>query len=250
MDARAIATFDLQSDQYARYRPVYPATLFQWLAGVVNERQRALDCATGTGQAAGQLAGLFARVDACDINHSQLDAAEHGRNIIYQVCAAEQLSYRDQVFDLVTVAQALHWFDFPQFWPQLERVLKPGGVFAAWGYDWFKVSAAVDDAMRFYQAIIEPFWSSSSQVLWNGYRDVGMTLPALEVPSYQIMIDWNLEQLLGYLQTLSASKLCVQSLGNHVLNDARQRLARAWGEPAIVRRICIPMHLIAGRKPG
>jgi len=250
MDIRAIATFDLQSEQYARFRPQYPEALFNWLGGLVPSRQRAWDCATGTGQAALQLSRLFERVDACDINHSQLQVAEVASNIVYQECAAEQAGYGESVFDLVTVAQALHWFDLPRFWSQVARALKPGGIFAAWGYERFHVSAEVDDAMRFFHAVIEPFWSSSNQLLWNGYRDVGMPFPALDAPSCQILMDWNLEQLLGYLHTWSASKLCMQSLGKPVLNDARLRLARAWGDPAIVRRVRMPLHIIAGRKPG
>lgn len=248
MDTRAIATFDLQSDQYARYRPRYPDSLFRWLHAVVAGHDRAWDCATGTGQAAVQLSRSFARVDASDINHSQLEAAESAGNIFYLECAAEQPPFGDAVFDLVTVAQSLHWFDHPRFWPQLERVLKPGGVFAAWGYDWFQVNPQVDDAMRFFRAVIEPFWSSCSQLLWDGYRDVGLTLPVVASPQCQILMDWNFEQLLGYLHTWSATKLCVKSLGNHVLNDARQRLARGWGDPTIVRRVSMPLHIIAGRK--
>ena len=249
MDTRAIATFDLHSEQYARYRPQYPDMLFRWLQAAVSNHHRAWDCATGTGQAAGKLALLFDRVDACDINHSQLEAAERAANVFYLECPVEQSPYGDAVFDLITVAQSLHWFDFSRFWPQVERTLKPGGVFTAWGYDWFQVSPEVDDAMRFFRAVIEPFWSSCSQLLWDGYRHVGMPLPALDTPRYQITMQWNLEQLLGYLHTWSATKLCVQSLGNHVLNDARQRLARGWGDAATVRRVVMPLHFIAGRKP-
>lgn len=250
MDTRAIATFDLQSDQYARYRPQYPDMLFRWLQAAVPGHQRAWDCATGTGQAAVQLSRLFNRVDACDINHSQLDAAEQAANIMYLECAVEHPPYGDAVFDLITVAQSLHWFDFQHFWPHVERTLKPGGVFAAWGYDWFQVSPEVDDAMRFFRAVIEPFWSSCSQLLWDGYRDVNMPLPAITTPVYQIVMHWNLEQLLGYLHTWSATKLCMQSLGHHVLDDARQRLLSGWGDPAMVRRVNMPLHFIAGRKPG
>lgn len=249
MDTRAIATFDLHSEQYARYRPQYPDMLFRWLQASVSNHHRAWDCATGTGQAAGKLALLFDRVDACDINHSQLEAAERSANVFYLECPVEQSPYGDAVFDLITVAQSLHWFDFSRFWPQVERTLNPGGVFAAWGYDWFQVSPEVDDAMRFFRAVIEPFWSSCSQLLWDGYRHVGMPLPALDTPRYHITMQWNLEQLLGYLHTWSATKLCVQSLGNHVLNDARQRLARGWGDAATVRRVVMPLHFIAGRKP-
>jgi ubiquinone/menaquinone biosynthesis C-methylase UbiE len=179
MDTRAIATFDLHSEQYARYRPQYPDMLFRWLQAAVSNQQRAWDCATGTGQAAGKLALLFDRVDACDINHSQLEAAERSANVFYLECPVEQSPYGDAVFDLITVAQSLHWFDFPRFWPQVERTLKPGGVFAAWGYDWFQVSPEVDDAMRFFRAVIEPFWSSCSQLLWDGYRH-RHALPALD----------------------------------------------------------------------
>lgn len=249
MDSKAIATFELYSDRYARFRPVYPDSLYQWLLTQTRGAQKAWDCATGTGQAAVQLARHFDRVEASDINASQLMMAELRANLHYLTCPAEHPPYLDNSFDLITVAQALHWFDREEFWPQAARVLRPGGVFAAWGYDWFYATAEINDAMRFYSAVIEPFWSSSTQLLWDGYRDCGMPFAPIAAPSFEIVMDWNLEQLLGFIQTWSAHKMCVQSLGQHVLDDARKRLAKAWGEPGILHRITLPLHLVVGRKP-
>ncbi|HJV07115.1 MAG TPA: class I SAM-dependent methyltransferase [Chromobacteriaceae bacterium] len=251
MDPRAIAiaTFDLHSEQYARYRPHYPEALFAWLESLCPVKQWAWDCATGTGQTACRLGQSFARVDATDINPNQLAAAEPHPRVFYRECPAEQTPFDDEVFELVTVAQSLHWFDYPRFWPELERVLKPGGVFAAWGYDWFSVTPEIDQAAKVYLSIVRPFWSSCSRLLWDGYREVGCHLPAVHPPQFVISMQWDLSQLLGYLRTWSATKLCMQSLGSGVLDDAQDQIMRAWGSPLLIRQVTMPLHVIAGRKP-
>ncbi|MBN3005554.1 class I SAM-dependent methyltransferase [Chromobacterium alkanivorans] len=249
MLSNSVATFSLYSDLYARFRPAYPEALYQWLLPQCSEYERAWDCATGNGQTAVRLGDSFARVDATDISSAQLGQAEAHNQVYYRECPAEVTPFDDASFDLITVSQALHWFHFPSFWPEVGRVLKPGGVFAAWGYHLCRVSPEVDRAAAILTSIIEPFWSSRCQILWDGYSTAGCPLPALETPELAIECDWTLEQYLGFLNTLSASKLCKQTLGEHVLDDASGRIARAWGDGGQARRVGMPLSLLVARRP-
>src|SRR5690349_10648465 len=111
----ALDRFSAQADLYARYRIDYPPELYAFLLATVPRRQRAWDCATGNGQVAAVLAQYFKHVDATDISQAQLDQAAARPNITYQLAPAEHTPFPDNSFALITVAQALHWFDQEAF---------------------------------------------------------------------------------------------------------------------------------------
>ncbi|AUH50070.1 class I SAM-dependent methyltransferase [Chromobacterium sp. ATCC 53434] len=244
----SVATFSLYSDLYARFRPSYPEALYNWLLPLCPGYLRAWDCATGSGQTAVRLGESFARVDATDISPAQLSAAEPHTQVYYRECPAEVTPFDDGCFDLICVSQALHWFHHPSFWPEVQRVLKPGGLFAAWGYHHCVVSPEIDRACGVLWSIIEPFWSSRCQLLWDDFRGSGCPFPLLKAPSFTIANEWTLDHFLGFLNTTSASKLCKQALGESILDEACLRIARAWGEEGRIRRVELPLHLMVARK--
>lgn len=106
----------------------------------------------------------------------------------------------------------------------------------------------MDRACSVLWSIIEPFWSSRCQLLWDDFRGSGCPLPLLKAPSFTISSDWALDHFLGFLNTTSASKLCKQALGESILDDACQRITRAWGPRNQVRRVDLPLHLMVARK--
>lgn len=119
--------FSGHADRYARYRIDYPDALYNYVLSFVNGRQSAWDCATGNGQVASTLARYFDQVEATDISQTQLEQALVLPNVRYQISRAEKTPFADNQFDLVTVGQALHWFDAEAFHREVRRVLKPGG---------------------------------------------------------------------------------------------------------------------------
>ncbi|TLM60395.1 MAG: methyltransferase domain-containing protein [Deltaproteobacteria bacterium] len=119
---------------YADFRPTYPRELFAWLATLTPRRDLAWDCAAGSGQASVDLAGYFAQVVATDASRAQIDAAVPHPRIDYRVAPAEASGLAAASVDLVTVAQALHWFDLPAFYAEVRRVLRPDGALAVWSY--------------------------------------------------------------------------------------------------------------------
>src|ERR1700729_3906379 len=112
--------FSVRSDEYAASRPQYPSELFDYIIRVCPGRDRAWDCGTGSGQAAVALAEWFVEVHATDVSAQQIaNAAMHDR-VHYSVQPAERTGFANGLFSLVTVAQALHWFEFKQFWPEVQ----------------------------------------------------------------------------------------------------------------------------------
>jgi ubiquinone/menaquinone biosynthesis C-methylase UbiE len=126
--------FSRLAAQYSAFRPAYPPAIYDYLGQLCHERQSAWDCACGNGQAALALAERFQAVIATDASPQQLAAAPAHANVTYRVARAEESGIESQSVDLVTVAQALHWFDLDPFYGEVQRVLKPSGVLAVWTY--------------------------------------------------------------------------------------------------------------------
>lgn len=240
--------FSQQSDQYAAARPHYPAALFDFIAANAPATERVWDCGTGSGQAAIGLARVFASVEASDPSAAQIANALPAANVHYSVQPAEHTTFPDAHFDAVCVAQALHWFDFARFFPEVRRVLRPGGLFAAWGYAWFQVTPAFDAA--FSSAVLQPLaddWAPQNALLWNGYAAVPFPFTTIAAPPFRITCAWNLHQLLSYVGTWSALRRYAERTGTELLNSAFPRLATEWGDPADVREIHMPLTLWMGK---
>lgn len=187
------AFFNDKSDLYRAARPGYPDELLSYVAGLAPSKGIAWDCATGNGQAAIGLAKHFSVVHATDVSENQIAHAIPNERIVYAAGVAEKSSFDSATIDLVTVAQALHWFEYSKFWPEIVRVLKPGGVFAAWGYDWFKVDADVDNMLqRTLLDRIESYWAPRNRILWDGYQGVPFPFEKLDTPTFQLKLHWDL----------------------------------------------------------
>ena len=142
--------FSELAETYSKYRPSYPSELFEYLSGICNDHKQAWDCGTGNGQAARSLADYFDNVLATDASKDQLGQALKHPRINYRVEPAEKISLRDSSTDLVTVAAAVHWFNFDKFYAEVKRVLKPGGIISVWGYHLFKINPSIDILLNKY----------------------------------------------------------------------------------------------------
>jgi ubiquinone/menaquinone biosynthesis C-methylase UbiE len=136
--------FSKQASEYSKYRPQYRDKMIDYLVSFVKNKEVALDIATGNGQVAHKLSNFFETVYGIDISQNQLDNAMVKENIIYQVASAENTFFKNQKFDLITVAQAVHWFDFDLFYKEIYRILKPEGIFAVLGYGLFSTNEDSD----------------------------------------------------------------------------------------------------------
>jgi SAM-dependent methyltransferase len=210
----AQATFGVGSDAYARNRPRYPAELFAWIAGQCASRDVAWDCATGNGQAAVEIARLFRTVEATDVSRTQLEQAFTAPNVRYSVRPAEATGFDPGQFDLVTVAQALHWFDLDRFWREVRRVARPGAFFCAWGYHGFETDAELAAAfVDPLEEALEPFWAANNRLLWRGYLSDEIRFPFQRVsaPAFAIEVEWPAATVVDYLRTWSAYKRAMEN---------------------------------------
>lgn len=224
------SSFGLHAADYRRYRPTYPLALYDFLAGLCAERARALDCATGNGQAALALAARFDSVYAFDSSRRQIDEAIAHPRIAYAVHAAEDIPLDVGPFDLVAAAQAAHWFDLPAFWSRLKPLLAPGAVIAVWGYSHYRIRSDIDQIMR--ECLfdpIAPFWAEGNRVIAERYAFIEFPFTAIEAPSFVIEEHWDREALFGYVRTLSAHKRYVAETGDEPL----AALAAALSEGAV-----------------
>jgi len=232
---------------YARGRPRYPAALYSWLAAQVERHDLAWDCGTGNGQAALGLAEHFARVFATDASAGQLAAAAPHPRVEYRVAPAERCPLPDASADLVTVAQALHWFDLDRFYAEVRRVARPGGLLAATCYYAPSVGPGVDPVLRRWEDFIRPYWTPERVWVDAGYRTVPFPFPELPAPRFELSIDTDLPRLLGYLGTWSATKQYVKAHGSDPLARFAPEFAAAWGDPAAVRPLRWEFNVRVGR---
>ncbi|MFQ5982024.1 MAG: class I SAM-dependent methyltransferase [Woeseiaceae bacterium] len=238
--------FSGHSRSYACYRPTYPESLFAFLADCCAERRLAWDCATGNGQAARALIRYFERVLATDASEAQIRAAESHPDIEFLVARAEATRLADNSTDLITVAQALHWFDITDFFDEAHRVLVPGGVLAVWSYERCFVSVACDALIKeLYADIIGPYWPPQRRLVEDGYRGIELPMPSIAPPEFTMKIDWTAQEMLGYLRTWSASQRYLADRGSDPVSLIEDRLNAAWGEGT--REVSWPLNVKIGR---
>lgn len=228
--------FSALAKQYAAGRIGYPEELYRFLAGQCASRECVWDCATGTGQAAVDLVRHFTSVVATDLSAALLAQAPAHERITYHVATAEQSGLADASVDLVTVAQALHWFDLPKFWAEVDRVLRPGGVLAYWGYQWPSVDRAVNGVLEQIKVELAPYWPARSQVLIDGYRDATAPRPEIACPPFEATARWDLEGYLAHVNSWSGTRYHREQTGRDLVAANRPAFATAWpGGPVTVR---------------
>ena len=238
--------FSSVAAQYAASRPRYPAALFTLLADVAPRRRLAWDAGCGSGQASVGLAAHFDRVVATDASAQQIANAELRPNVEYTVAGETNGALADQSVDLVTVAQAVHWFNRPTFFREVERVLAPDGVLAIWAYELSTIEPRTDDAIRaWYTDVLGPYWPPERGQVETGYRDIGFPYATMPVPTLAMAADWTRDQLVAFLATWSAVKEYRLALGRDALDLVLPGLVAAWphNEP---RAIAWPVTLLVG----
>lgn len=251
-DAGSGDHFSAQAPAYARYRPGYPDALFHYLAGIAPGHDSAWDCGTGSGQAALPLAEHFDHVIATDVSERQLAQARAHPRVSHRVAPAERSGLPDASVDLVTVAQALHWFDRERFYPEARRVLRSGGVIAAWTYLLARVDEAIDrELAAFHADVVGPFWPPERVHVDRGYADLDFPFRRLDAPALEMTGDWSLERYLGYVGTWSAVRRYREARGEDpVAQWLAPRVRTLWGRPQRRRRVRWPLRLLVGRSRG
>lgn len=233
---------------YREARPLYPNALFEYLAALCVRHDLAWDAGCGNGQAALALAERFDQVIATDPSAPQIAEAPPHPRVHYRVEPAEAGTLAAASADLITVAQALHWFDQTRFHSEVRRVAKPGAAIAVWSYALCHVSPGVDAVLaELYEGIVGPYWPPERTHVANGYADLPFPYAPLAAPSFAMRHDWTLAQLFAYLGTWSAVQRYRSSVGIDPREAIRLALEKAWGDPDATQDIVWPLIVKAGR---
>lgn len=241
--------FSAVAAEYADARPEYPPALFDWIAGVAPARALAWEAGCGSGQATRGLAAVFARVFATDPSAAQVAQAAAPGNATFAVEPAERCSLPDASADAACVAQALHWFDRDAWFAECRRVLRPGGVLVAWGYQDIVVPAALQAAVEAFAADIRPHWPAERALVDAAYAGFDWPFPVIDAPALAMEADWPLPRLLAYFSSYSASRRHRDSTGIDAVAIHADAIAAAWGDPDATQRLRWPMFVHARRKP-
>lgn len=240
--------FSKHSEEYARHRPQYPEEIYAYLASIAPGRSLAWDCGTGNGQAAIGLAKYFNKVHATDASPEQISLAYADDKVDYRVEPAEHVSLPDASTELVTVAVAVHWFNFDEFYREVKRVLKPEGILAVWTYYLAEVSPEVDRLFfKYYAEILKDFWPERIRYLMERYQTIPFPFEEIVPPSFVMEINWNLIQFAGFLDSWSATQRYKAQKGCHPLDFIWPELTTAWGNENEPRLIRWPLHFRIGK---
>lgn len=222
--------FSVQAKDYAQYRPKYPSTLFQYLANLPIEKNTVWDAGTGNGQAAAELSSFFHQVKATDPSEKQISEAVKKPNIIYLVEKAESPSFPEKV-NLITVAQAFHWFKHDEFANACLKVAAPNAHLAVWTYAISTVTPEIDKEVdALYSGLLGPYWEKERKYVETGYRSIHMPFAEINVPEFKLHAEWSLDQYLGYFKTWSALQTYLKSGSMTEVEKCFQKISEAWGK--------------------
>jgi SAM-dependent methyltransferase len=238
--------FSQQASGYAQFRPNYPPELIEYIVGFGKEKELAWDCGTGNGQSAKLLSHYFKQIFATDISEKQLANAHKETNIIYAMEPAEKTSLADGSVDLVTVSQAIHWFNFEKFYAEVKRVAKPGAVIAVWTYSLLQISVEIDKIIHEYHfKTLENFWDPERKYVDDGYANIPFPFQEIETKPFNIELYWSLEELNGYLNTWSALQKFIAANFYNPVPEIISKIEQHWGN-AVKQKIFFPVYLRLG----
>ena len=240
--------FSRQSETYQKYRPTYPRELFAYLSTLTKEHELAWDCGTGNGQSVIGLAEFYKTVYATDPSEQQIKHAMPHERVVYKVERAENCGLEDNAADLVTVAQAIHWFDFDLFYKEVKRVLKPDGIIAAWTYGLPIISPQIDQLIRhFHDEVVGEFWQTENKLVEQEYATIPFPFKSIPSPDFTMHKTMSFNDLLGLLNSWSAVQKFKEKTGFNPVDELGNELGKLWGNTENVKEVAWKLVLKAGQ---
>ena len=238
--------FSEHSKLYLSFRPTYPNELYEFIYRHVNDFNCVWDCATSNGQAAVALCKKFSHVYATDISENQLTNATIEPNIYYSISSAEKTTFASHSFDLITVAQAAHWFNVALFFNEVKRVAKRDATLAIWGYGLLKVNPAIDEHIHhFYTQVVGSYWDKERKLIDDHYRNLPFPFEEIPSPEFEFSFEWTIAELQGYLTTWSAVQKFVHKNNHNPVEDLIQSIKPLWVSEKM--KITFPLFLRLGK---
>ena len=239
--------FSAQSDQYIKFRPSYPNRLYNFLLALVETKHTAWDSGTGNGQVAGELSKYFHKVYATDISEKQIKNAIRRDNIFYKVESAEKTSFPEDTFDLITIAQAIHWFNFNDFYIEVKRTIKPDGIIAVIGYGLIETDEDTNEIIsHFYKTILGASWDKERKYIDENYQTIPFPFNEIESPILNNTFEWTFEQLIGYFETWSAVQHYIKIKKENPIDLIKKDLKETW-KTGLLKSVRFPILLRIGK---
>lgn len=211
--------FSVQAGFYKKYRPIYPSKLYEFIFQHLDRYQHAWDCGTGSGQVAGYLADHFEKVFASDISRDQLNHAIQKENIRYINKPGEDSGYPAGFFDLIAVAQAVHWFDFDRFYKEVERTGRHHALIAVFGYGRIQTSGNLQPYVeKLYDKVFSEYYSSNRRYIEEHYRNIPFPFKEIPTPLFEYHTRLTIDELEGYFNTWSATQKYKAEYGENPVN--------------------------------
>ncbi|WP_033580999.1 class I SAM-dependent methyltransferase [Dickeya chrysanthemi] len=240
--------FSRGGQNYSQYRPEYPQKLAEYLAKIAPDNQKALDVGCGTGQLTRLLSAYFTSVTGVDPSEDQLQNAFAAPQITYVHSAAECLPAEFSRYNLITVAQAAHWFKLHDFYREVQRVASSQAVIALISYGVLSIEGDVGERFKkFYYEEIDHLWPPERKLVDSGYRELYFPFEELSAPTFRIEVDWNMAALLGYISTWSAVRQAQQKEQEHIITRFATELGVIWGNPDSCRKMFWPINMRIGK---
>jgi len=237
--------FSNHAKQYAIFRPTYPKELYDFIFSHVKKFDVAWDCGTGNGQVARDLSTRFKVVEATDISEQQLANAYKAENIFYTK-ADEKTNFPDAHFDLITVAQAIHWFNISEFFKEVKRVAKKDAIIAVWGYSLPTLNPEVDKRLQeFYSKVVGPYWDKERRLIDAQYKTILFPCSEIRTPEFSLSLKWNLEEFQGYLSTWSSVQKYIQANQINPVESFMKEILPLWKSDR--QNINFPLFLRLGK---
>jgi SAM-dependent methyltransferase len=240
--------FSTKSAQYAKHRPHYPIELYSYLSGLTPCHNLAWDCGTGNGQAALGLSPFYSKVIATDPSVQQIQNAILKENIDYRIEKAEQTSIPSKSVDLITIANALHWFDFDSFYEEVNRVLKLNGIIAAWCYGLPQIDPDVDHLLKhFHEVILNDYWLYENRLVEQEYKTIPFPFPKIESPEFTTTKELAPLEFIDFINTWSAVQRYLQTNGINPTNELSDNMLPIWKDVNSRKKVSWKLILKMGR---
>ncbi|XP_064643330.1 putative methyltransferase DDB_G0268948 isoform X4 [Lineus longissimus] len=257
---------------YSKFRPSYPAELLKTILDFLGEKhpppyRHAVDVGCGTGQSTQYLAGSFQQVTGADVSEAQIEEANKNEkisNVTYKVGMDSSIPCDDNSVDLVTAAQAAHWFDFDKFYAEVDRILRPNGCLAIYGYTVPSIvygdkteaaSQLLAELHEFYHR--EGFWDERRRIVDDKFKDKKVAYPDTKrVDSLHFELPVTVDWIIGYLTSWSSYQTYLKKNPtdlDFLTRQFKDKLLTALGDPEMGSNTPVtmryPVFLLMSRKP-
>jgi len=241
--------FSKQASLYAEFRPHYPQEMINFISNLCTSHELAWDAGTGNGQAAIALTKYFNHVVATDPSSEQIKNAVPDNKVIYKVQRSEECELEANSVDLITIANALHWFNFDTFYAIANNVLKKDGIIAAWCYTLPTINDVIDELVStFHNVTVDEFWVHENRLVEKEYQTIPFPFEEISTPQFYSEKEFTLPDFISYLNTWSATQKYIQKYDSNPTDILSEEMKKVWGNVHDKKTVKWKLTLKVGKK--